>query len=322
MLPQGIFLIKPTAGDGTAVHPLWQADLRAFGPWVPAVPEGADGDHVADPDGTEPGAVPEDWLRGSGLADGTVVVAEECATTMELAARLAADELLGPWGAVVCARQSRGRGQLRRPWASLAGNMHASIVLPPTPEKGPWAEAMSDLLPLVVGHVVSEVLAGLGAQVRIKWPNDILQDGRKVGGMLIEERNGTSVVGVGLNLADCPKDAQMREDHSVPAAKIGLPFFSGGPVALLGQLVNRGKSVYAVMLDEIPPPRFISMFESKLAWFGRTILVKEGDESSYEALLAGLSLNGGLVLRRGGVETVLYSGSIFPLQVPHGAGRA
>jgi BirA family biotin operon repressor/biotin-[acetyl-CoA-carboxylase] ligase len=299
MLPQGIFLMEPATADGSPVHPRWQADLREYGPWTPPAPAGA--------------PVPAGWLQGSGLAHGTVVVAETCTSTMELASKLVSQGMLGPWGAVVCARQTQGRGQLRRPWASLAGNLHASIVLPPPPAEGPWADALSDLLPLVVGHVFSEVLGGLGADLRVKWPNDILQEGRKVGGMLIEERNGTSIVGVGLNLAECPEDSQMREDHSVPAAKIRLPFFSSGPVALLDQLVNHGKTVYAVMLDEIPPPRFISMFESKLAWFGRTILVKEGDDSSYEALLAGLSLNGGLVLRRDGEDSVLYSGSIFPL---------
>ena len=288
--------MKPATAQEPPVHPLWQSDLRDYGPWTPS---GLDGSQA-------------DWLKGDGLESGTVVVTETCASTMELASKLVAEGLLGPWGAAVCARQTEGRGQLRRPWASLAGNLHASIVLPPAPAKGPWAKAMPDLLPLVVGHLFSEVLSGLGADLKIKWPNDILQKGRKVGGMLIEERNGTSIVGLGLNLADCPEDSQMREDRSVAAAKIRLPFFSSGPVTLLDQLVNHGKTVYAVMLDEIPPPRFISMFESKLAWFGRTILVKEGDESSYEALLAGLSLDGGLVLRRDGGESVLYSGSIFP----------
>ena len=290
--------MEPTTGGLSAVHPLWRDDLRTLGPWRPAGPDAGD--------------VPDGWLVGK-PAGATLVLVEECASTMEVARKLAADGLLGPWGAVVCARQTSGRGQLRRPWASLAGNVHVSILLPPAPEKGPWAGAMRDLLPLVAGHVVSEVLSGLGASVRVKWPNDILQEDRKVGGMLIEEQNGVSIVGVGLNLTDCPDAARMREDHSVPAARIDLPFFTGGPATLVETLVNRGENVYAVMLDEIPPTRFISMFESKLAWFGRTILVKEGNDSSYEAVLTGLTLNGGLVLRRSGEETVLYSGSIFPL---------
>jgi len=290
--------MEPEDGVTAATHPLWQADLRVLEPWTYC---------------PEQDAVPPGWRKSPGGTGETLVVTESCSSSMELAARMVAEGMLGSWGAVVCARQTMGRGQLRRPWASLPGNMHASIVLPPSPAGGMWADAMSDLLPLVVGHVVSEVLTDLGADVQIKWPNDILQGGRKVGGMLIEERNNTSIVGVGLNLADSPDDARMREDRSVPAAKVRLPFFSGGPVSLLSRLVNHGKSVYAAILDEIPPPRFISMFESKLAWFGRTILVREGDDNSYEAVLAGLSLSGGLVLRRGGEESVLYSGSISPL---------
>lgn len=280
----------------SAMHPLWAADMCALGPWEPA------GE-----------SAPANWFRARCETPATVVLVESCASTMEVARRMVEDGTLGPWGAVVCARQTQGRGQLRRPWQSMAGNVHASIVLPPLPGKGAWADPMRDLLPLVAGYLVSEVLAGFGGEFRIKWPNDILQDNRKVGGILIEERNGVSIVGAGLNLSDCPEGAQMREYYSVPAGKLHLPHFSGGPGILVEALVSRGKNVYVVMLDEIPPTRFIAMFESKLAWFGRTILVREGDETSYEAALAGLSLDGGLVLLRGGERSVLHSGSIFPL---------
>ncbi|AMK11836.1 biotin--acetyl-CoA-carboxylase ligase [Pseudodesulfovibrio indicus] len=296
MIPTGIYLMEADPERLSALHPSWDKDMRALGPWEPAGPD-----------------APDNWLRARRETSATVVLAESCASSMELARRLVEEGVLGPWGAVVCARQTEGRGQLRRPWQSLPGNVHASIVLPPTPSDGAWAGAMRDLLPLVAGHVVSEVLTGLGGEFRVKWPNDILQNNRKVGGILIEERNGVSIVGAGLNLADCPSDLQMREDHSVPAGKTRLPYFSGGPGTLVETLVSRGKSVYVVMLDEIPPTRFITMFESKLAWFGRTILVREGDDTSYEAALAGLSLDGGLVLLRGGERSVLHSGSIFPL---------
>ncbi|RWU05945.1 biotin--[acetyl-CoA-carboxylase] ligase [Pseudodesulfovibrio sp. S3] len=296
MLPPGIFLMK-TAPEGLeSVHPVWDSDLQELGPWTPLG-----------------GGFPVDFLAGNSSVDSSVVVVGACETTMELASEMVQKGQLGEWGAVLCAEQFSGRGQLRRPWKSLPGNLHASIVLPSPPVQGEWAEAMPHLLPLVAGYVVAEVLEGLGASIEIKWPNDILQNGRKVGGILIEERNEVSIVGLGLNLTDCPKDVELREDHSVSAAKITIPSFSGGPVKLLENLVNRGKNVYAVMLDEIPPTRFTAMVESKLAWFGRTILVREGDDISYEAVLSGLSQNGGLVLRRGEKETVLYSGSIFPL---------
>ncbi|BDQ32624.1 hypothetical protein JCM14722_01660 [Pseudodesulfovibrio portus] len=251
--------------------------------------------------------------RGASTGITAIVAVDTCETTMETVRGLVESEVLGDWGALVSGVQTGGRGQLRRPWASLPGNLHASIALPDAPVRGEWAEALAPLLPLVVGYVVCSVLEEQAAGLKIKWPNDILQDGRKVGGMLIEERNGKSILGLGLNLAGFPPEEELREDHSVPAAKMAIPYPSGGPLTLLERLVNRGKSVYEIMLDEIPPTRFIAMVESRLAWMGRTIRVLEGNEAPYEAVVTGLSLGGGLVVLREGDEKVLYSGSISPL---------
>ncbi|BCS87108.1 hypothetical protein PSDVSF_03500 [Pseudodesulfovibrio sediminis] len=172
---------------------------------------------------------------------------------------------------------------------------------------------MNTLLPLVSGYIVTSVLEKLGAAVTIKWPNDILQLGQKVGGMLIEENKDTSILGFGLNLADCPPESDLREDHSVPAAKIVIPSFSGGPLSLLETLVNRGRNVYEVMLDEIPPAQLLVLIENNLAWIGKDVLVREGGETPYKAVIVGLSPKGGLVLRHRGKERVVFSGSIFPL---------
>ena len=251
--------------------------------------------------------------KGVSNGEAVIIAVDSCETTMELSRQFAESRELGEWGALVSGVQAGGRGQLRRPWVSLPGNLHASVLLPEPPEKGLWAEAMGPLLPLVAGYLACTVLEGLGACLQLKWPNDILQQGRKVGGLLIEERNGRSILGFGLNLVGCPPDEKMREDHSVPAGKLAIPSWAGGPLALLELLVNRGKSVYEVMLDEIPPTQFIAMVESRLAWMGRTIRVREGSEAPYEAVVSGLSLSGGLVVARGRVETVLHSGSIFPL---------
>lgn len=291
MLPPGIFIMGRSENGLAAMHPTWADDVAKYGPW--------------GPDG--------DFVKGGRSCEASIVVAESCETTMELIRNFADSGELGEWGAVVCAEQTGGRGQLRRPWASIPGNLHVSIILPQPPEEGPWAEYMTHLQPLVAGYVICSVLDGAGVHLELKWPNDIFQGGRKVGGMLIEERNGLSVLGFGLNLAGCPSDSEMRVDHSAPAAKIAIPSWPGGPLTLLESLVNRGKNVYAAMLDEIPPTKFIAMVERRLAWMGRPIRVREGGEIPYEAVITGLSPKGGLVIRRGGEETVLFSGSIFPL---------
>lgn len=290
MLPPGIYL-STDPDDMSALHSSWADDIRTLGPWRLAG---------------------EMW-RGASGGETTLVGVDSCETTMELSRRFVESGDLGEWGAVISGVQTGGRGQLRRPWASLPGNLHASLLLPGPSGKGDWADALGPLLPLVAGHFVCTVLEGLGARLELKWPNDILQDGCKVGGMLIEERKGKSILGFGLNVVGFPSEGQMREHYSVPAGKLAIPSWSGGPLTLLEHLVNRGKNVYEIMLDEISPTQFIAMVESRLAWMGRTIRVREGNETPYEAVVSGLSPNGGLVVARGREETVLYSGSIFSL---------
>jgi BirA family transcriptional regulator, biotin operon repressor / biotin---[acetyl-CoA-carboxylase] ligase len=97
-----------------------------------------------------------------------------------------------PHGTVVtAAEQSEGRGRQGRTWTAAAGRaLLCSVVVRDPPR----------LLPLAAGIAVAEVV-GTGAQV--KWPNDVLLDGRKVAGILVEGRpqEGWAVVGIGLNVA-------------------------------------------------------------------------------------------------------------------------
>jgi len=308
MLPQGIFLWK--SGNGSDVppsdpalvaasHPSWKEDMEACGPF---------GEEVE-----EAGSI---FLRGSCRETPPTVVVRECATTMVAARALAASGTLGPWGSVVAVEQGSGRGQLRRPWVSSPGNLHVSMVLPEPPASGPWREVLDDLRPLLLGYVFSEVLLEMGAYAQLKWPNDLLQDGRKVGGLLIEEAKGTVVLGMGLNLVASPSDDRMREDSSVSAGVLQIPDRIPTAMGLWRELVTRGKSVYEYLLDDWTPARFLVRVANRLAWLGRTVLVREGGEGEYTAVVKGLSSNGGLVMSRGERETILYSGSIFPLRTP------
>lgn len=109
-----------------------------------------------------------------------------------------------PHGTVVTAsEQSEGRGRQGRTWSAAAGRaLLCSVVVRDPPA----------LLPLATGVAVVEVV-GRGA--RLKWPNDVLLDGRKVAGILVEGRpqEGWAVVGIGLNVALRVEDfpADLRE---------------------------------------------------------------------------------------------------------------
>ncbi len=306
MLPPGIFLWK--SGYEELVSPFgvdnckssadgWNHDLDSYGPWSESVfIEGLG-----------------EFVRGDKLSASTIVLVDQCDSTMETARLLAERDVLSEWGAVIAVEQTSGRGQLRRPWVSPPGNLHMSVVLPSIPTSGPWEDRLSDLLPLISGYMVSAVLGELGADLKVKWPNDLLQENRKVGGMLIEEKGGLVVLGLGLNVAECPSDSQMREDHSVSAGILQTNRQGSGPLVLGETLVSRGKNVYVVLLDENTPSRFVTALESRLAWFGLMVEVRDGGGTSYQARIIGLSPKGGLVMQREGREFDLFSGSIFPL---------
>jgi BirA family biotin operon repressor/biotin-[acetyl-CoA-carboxylase] ligase len=111
---------------------------------------------------------------------------------------------------VTAAEQTAGRGRQGRSWSAPAGRaLLASLVL----------REFEPLLPLAAAVAVADVV---GARAAIKWPNDVLLDGAKVAGILVELRpqEGWAVLGIGLNVAVRPGDlpAELRDR----AATLGL----------------------------------------------------------------------------------------------------
>jgi BirA family biotin operon repressor/biotin-[acetyl-CoA-carboxylase] ligase len=93
-------------------------------------------------------------------------------------------------GAVALAeRQSEGRGRLGRAWAD--SGLMFSVLLEPPPPVADWPE-----LTLVAARAVADAI---GTEARIKYPNDVLIDGRKVAGILAEA-SGRVVLGIGINV--------------------------------------------------------------------------------------------------------------------------
>ncbi len=108
-------------------------------------------------------------------------------------------------GTVVTAlEQTAGRGRHGRGWASPPGNLYLSLLLRPNLPPGRLGE-----LAFLAGLAVAETVAALlpaGRAVTLKWPNDVLVDGAKTAGILIEQEAEAAVIGIGLNLAHCPAD--------------------------------------------------------------------------------------------------------------------
>jgi BirA family biotin operon repressor/biotin-[acetyl-CoA-carboxylase] ligase len=144
------------------------------------------------------------------LPDGwTLVALQSVGSTNDEAARLA--DRGAAEGTVVWAReQTGGRGRRGRAWASPVGNLYTSTILRPD-----CAAARAAELGFVAALAVADIVP-TQRPVRVKWPNDVLADGGKIAGILLESAVGPSgrvehvVAGIGVNVGFAPQLPDMR----------------------------------------------------------------------------------------------------------------
>jgi biotin-[acetyl-CoA-carboxylase] ligase BirA-like protein len=108
---------------------------------------------------------------------------------------------------IVAARQTKGRGRLGREWISPPGNLYASFIF------GDFSQTrLAPELGFVTGVAVVRALRATAGQrdFKLKWPNDMLFDGAKLGGILLEGVGAgvapLAIIGVGLNVSQAPED--------------------------------------------------------------------------------------------------------------------
>ncbi len=131
-----------------------------------------------------------------------IELAEVDSTSSEAQRRLAAG--VRPPFAVIAGRQSSGRGRRGNEWASPAGNLYMTLVLPPALIRSHGS------LPLKTATLIARFIrAEVGLRVTLKWPNDLLAGGKKLGGLLLEaavkgNEPAEASIGIGLNLNAAP----------------------------------------------------------------------------------------------------------------------
>lgn len=214
----------------------------------------------------------------------------ETTSTNDRARELAATG--APHGTVVTASaQSAGRGRQGRRWSAPPGRaLLCSLVLRGAPR----------LLPLAAAVATAEATGR--EEARIKWPNDVLLDGRKVAGILVEGRpqEGWAVCGVGVNVAlrtrDLPPELHDR------AGTLGLEPTDVEEVleALLGALERR-------LAD--PPAALLDAWRARDALTGSAIRWAGG-----EGVARGIDGEGRLVVEpSGGGRLTLHAGEVHLL---------
>lgn len=153
-------------------------------------------------------------LARHGLASMSVRIFRETASTQDAAKAFTPGPAL-----VVADRQTAGRGRLGRSWQAAPGAAVLMSIVWPIDMQRASHDRISMLAGLAVAQAVEAIVPS--AAVRIKWPNDVVIDGRKLAGILIESVKDACVIGIGLNVRPVETDDPVIAASAVSLAELG-----------------------------------------------------------------------------------------------------
>lgn len=246
-------------------------------------------------------------------AGGIPVIALDAvgSTNEEALGRARAGEHGSLW--IVAERQSAGRGRRGRAWVSEPGNLYASLLITDAAPQAAVA-GICFVAALALHDALLDTVHGVApAQLKLKWPNDVLLDGKKLAGILVEGCSvagaaAATVIGFGVNCRHHP------EQTEYPATDLADAGFSAPANELLGAL---GDAMTRRLREWDRGANFASI---RSAWVARAdglgseIRVRLGDRTlagTFEAI----DPSGALVLARpDGARETVAAGDVFPLR--------
>lgn len=206
-------------------------------------------------------------------------------STQDYAHDLIADGNASDKTVVTALAQSAGRGRYKRTWVSHHGNLYASFIYK-IYERDPK-------LSYAVAVAIAETLISFGLNPQIKWPNDVLIDGKKISGVLIEYSRNFVIVGIGINIKTCPTVKEYKTTKVSEYADVD---------------VNEVLSVLIKKLDKWRATDFVYVRERwmELAMCINKMIKYQGKDAE----LIGLNEDGALVLRFGSRYVLTYGDEI------------
>ncbi len=213
-----------------------------------------------------------------------------------------------PHGALVVAeRQSGGRGRHGRAWTAETGqSLLFTVVLRPALD----ARGVG-LMPLAAGLAVAEAVEAFGAGARIKWPNDVRVDGRKVAGILAETTWARGrpcvLLGVGLNVG------QDAFPPPLDATATSLALATGQPVARLAPLrplLDRLADALGRVASD--PAGLVAAVEGRMEGVGEPVAVRDPATGRVvaEGRVLGLAPTGALRVATEDGEVAVVAGDV------------
>ena len=212
-----------------------------------------------------------------GAAEGTVIIADE---------------------------QTAGRGRLKRAWLTPRGNLALSVILSPS------LPSLTSLIMLASLAVVRSIVSVTGLKPQIKWPNDVLLNGKKVSGILIEndflgDKVAYSIIGIGidvnLKLADFPEiqpiATSLSDESGKEVSRLKLIRYLLVEMENLYLGLSAGGSLYEEWRDN-------------LVTLGKVVRATT-DDAVYDGIAESVDRDGSLLLRRrDGTSVKIVAGDV------------
>lgn len=218
-------------------------------------------------------------------------------------------QALAPQGAVYTMNQTGGRGRLGRRWENTPNQaLYYTALLQMDPVQ---PETLPQLASLAA---VQAVQSCFGVQCRIKWPNDLLLNGRKVAGILCESTDAPEgrvwIVGIGINLTQ--SRAQMEAlglPYGSSLAAEGVPVNAGADAPALARALNQSLAGLCADFARAGFGPFRPAYKALCVNLGRRVFWQQGGAQA-SGICADIDSGGRLVVETGAGETAVFTGEV------------
>lgn len=217
-----------------------------------------------------------------------------------------APSLTGPlW--ILAEEQSAGRGRRARAWASPRGNFHATLVMRVT--EPPAEVALRSFAAALALRDAFVALTALPQAFALKWPNDVLLNGGKVAGILLEASGDTLAIGVGVNLIAAPPASAVEPGAVTPVSLLQETGLRVAPEAFLNALAP----AYAAREAAFRQGGFAALLPDWLAHaarLGEVIRARTGTDTR-EGVFDTVDAAGNLILRQKDATLAIPAAEVF-----------
>lgn len=222
-----------------------------------------------------------------------------------------APEQSGPvW--ILAGEQTAGRGRRARPWSSPRGNFYATLLLFPT--EAPATVALRSFAASLALRDALEQATGSGAGLALKWPNDVLMNGGKVAGILLESQGGGQgvsalAIGIGVNLIAHPDPVQVEPNALRPVSVLAETGIRVTPEAFL-ELLAVAYSRWEHRFQAHGFAALRDVWLSHAARLGEPITARTGI-TERSGVFETIDMDGNLVLKTEGSSVAIPAAEVF-----------